>query len=328
WLVPEGTAFCDAAAAAGAPRSLQADDANLGRLVTESGAHEVLVAPLARGGALVVAGRSGSVRGFDKDDLRLLATVANHAGVSMENDRLVDRLREKAAESEHQFLHDALTGLPNRMLFARELDAAVCDGTAAAVLLLDLDRFKEVNDTLGHHNGDLLLQQVGERLRGTLRRTDVIARLGGDEFAVLLPDMQREQAALAAARGIVELLEQPFVIGDMSVDVGASIGIAVAPRDGSDAVTLVQRADVAMYTAKADQSGVEMYLAERDGYSPERLMLVSELRRAVNEHELEVHYQPQVDLADGRVFGVEALVRWFHPARGTIPPDEFISTAE
>ena len=240
--------------------------------------------------------------------------------------------REKARESEHQSLHDSLTGLPNRVLFARHLSEALesglDSGLSAAVLLLDLDRFKEVNDTLGHHNGDLLLQQVGDRLRGTLRRGDVIARLGGDEFAVLLPDIHGEQAALQVGRGIVELLEQPFVIGDMSVDVGASIGIAVAPRDGDDPVTLVQRADVAMYTAKSDQTGVELYRPDRDGYSPERLMLVNELRQAVVDHQLDVHYQPQVNLADGAVIGVEALVRWNHPTRGLVGPDEFIPVAE
>jgi diguanylate cyclase (GGDEF)-like protein len=321
-----------AACAAGAPLRITAGDSELGHLVLAAGAREILAAPLFGGsgpvGTLVVADRSGSVRGFDKDDLRLFATIANHAGVSMENDLLVERLRVKAAESEHQSLHDSLTGLPNRVLFARRLEDAVASDTAAAVLLLDLDRFKEVNDTLGHHNGDLLLQQVGDRLRGTLRRGDVIARLGGDEFAVLLPDIQGEHAALHAALGIVDLLEQPFLIGDMSVDVGASIGIAVSPRDGVDAVTLVQRADVAMYTAKADQTGVEMYRPERDGYSPERLTLVSELRQAVQEDQLEVFYQPQVDLRDGTMFGAEALVRWFHPTRGIIHPDEFISVAE
>jgi predicted signal transduction protein with EAL and GGDEF domain len=172
------------------------------------------------------------------------------------------------------------------------------------------------------------LKQVGDRLRKTLRRGDIIARLGGDEFAVLLPDIHAEQAALQAGRGIVELLEQPFVIGDMSVDVGASIGIAVAPRDGVDPVTLVQRADVAMYTAKADQTGVEMYRPERDGYSPERLGLVSELKQAVQARHLKVHYQPQIDLSDGGVMGVEALVRWEHPTRGNIRPDDFIPVAE
>ena len=321
-----------AAHAAARPIVISATDTFHRDVLLAAEAVDLLIAPLAGSsgpiGTLVVADRSGEVRGFGVDDARLFATLANHASVSLENNRLVERLREKARESEHQSLHDALTGLPNRVLFARRLGDALRSGSAAAVLLLDLDRFKEVNDTLGHHNGDLLLQQVGNRLRKTLRTGDVIARLGGDEFAVLLPDIHGEQAALQAGRGIIELLEQPFVIGDMSVDVGASIGIAVAPRDGADPVTLVQRADVAMYTAKSDQTGIEMYRAERDGYSPARLMLVSELKRAVQQHQLEVQYQPQVDLTDGRVIGVEALVRWDHPTRGMVRPDEFIPVAE
>jgi diguanylate cyclase (GGDEF)-like protein len=301
-------------------------------LLQAAGAVDLLITRLGGSsgivGTLVVADRSGQVRGFGADDARLFATLANHASVSLENDRLVERLREKARESEHQSLHDALTGLPNRVLFARRLADALTSGSAAAILLLDLDRFKEVNDTLGHHNGDLLLQQVGERLRKTLRTGDVIARLGGDEFAVLLPDIHAEHAAVQAGRGIIELLEQPFVIGDMSVDVGASIGIAVAPRDGSDAVTLIQRADVAMYTAKSDETGVETYRPERDGYSPARLMLVNELKHAVQQHQLDVHYQPQIDLAAGDVIGMEALVRWNHPTRGAVRPDQFIPVAE
>jgi diguanylate cyclase (GGDEF)-like protein len=268
------------------------------------------------------------VRTFAQNDLRLFATIANHALVSLENDRLVDRLRERAAENEHQSLHDGLTGLPNRVLFSRLVAESIAGGSHAAVLLLDLDRFKEVNDTLGHHNGDLLLQQVGSRLRSTLRRGDVIARLGGDEFAVLLPDIDGEHAAVQVGRGIVELLGQPVQIGDMSIDVGASIGIAFAPRDGSDPGILVQKADVAMYTAKTDQTGVEMYRPDRDGYSPERLMMVSELKNAVHNHELDVHYQPQIDLVTGEVVGVEALIRWSHPIRGTIPADQFIPIAE
>jgi diguanylate cyclase (GGDEF)-like protein len=325
-------AIYHAAHAAARPIVISAADTLHRDVLQAAEAVDLLIAPLAGSsggvGTLVVADRSGQVRGFGVDDARLFATLANHASVALENDRLVERLREKARESEHQSLHDALTGLPNRVLFARRLEDALTSGSAAAVLLLDLDRFKEVNDTLGHHNGDLLLQQVGQRLRKTLRTGDVIARLGGDEFAVLLPDINAEHAALQAGRGIIELLEQPFVIDDMSVDVGASIGVAVAPRDGADPVTLVQRADVAMYTAKSDQTGVEMYRAERDGYSPARLMLVSELKHAVQQHQLDVHYQPQVDLQDGSVIGVEALVRWNHPTRGTVRPDEFIPVAE
>jgi diguanylate cyclase (GGDEF)-like protein len=248
--------------------------------------------------------------------------------VSLENYRLVDNIRDQARRSEHQSLHDALTGLPNRVLFAERLESALNEGGATAVLLLDLDRFKEVNDTLGHHNGDLVLQQVGSRFRKVLRRGDLVARLGGDEFAVLLPDIESEHAAMQVARGIIDVLQQPFPIGNMSVDIGASIGVAVSPRDGDDAGTLVQRADVAMYLAKADQTGVEAYRRERDGYSAERLTLVGDLKHAVQEGKLDVHYQPQVDLTDGTVIGVEALVRWEHPTRGAISPEDFICVAE
>ncbi|HZT65748.1 MAG TPA: EAL domain-containing protein [Acidimicrobiales bacterium] len=334
-----GAELCRIAEAVGGPVIIGSDEASIrqhgeaaANAVRMLAAHQVLATPLvgASGpiGALVVSDRSGNVRGFAADDLPRFATLANHAGVSLENSQLVDRLRQQVVESEYQSLHDALTGLPNRQLFGRELKQAIDSGATAAVLLLDLDRFKEVNDTLGHHNGDLLLQQVGTRLRGALRRGDVVARLGGDEFAVLLPDIQGDTAAVQVAKGIIDLLEQPFAIGDMLVDVGASIGIAVAPRDGSDPVILIQRADVALYTAKGDQSGAELYRPERDAYSPERLSLVGELRRAVNEGQLDVYYQPQVSLLDDSVIGVEALVRWHHPTRGTISPDDFVSVAE
>ncbi len=314
------------------PRLVDDSDGDLAGVLAALGARQVLLTSLQGGsgsiGTLMVANRRGDVRRFGPDDLRLFSIVAHQAAAALENAGLVARLQEKAAESEHQSLHDALTGLPNRLLFARELDAALATGASSAVLLLDLDRFKEVNDTLGHQNGDLLLQQVGIRLRAALRRGDVIARLGGDEFGVLLPDIEGEQAAIQVARGIVELLEEPLAIGDLCVDVGASIGIAISPSDGTDPGTLLQRADVAMYTAKADQTGVESYTEARDSYSPERLTMVSDLRHAIHEGQLEVHYQPQVDLLDGRVTGVEALVRWSHPIRGVVYPDDFIAVAE
>jgi diguanylate cyclase (GGDEF)-like protein len=338
-MTPAGggaSALHEAAHAAGRPTLLAtvlgADDAPARPELTELGVREVLAAPLVGSsgklGTLVVGDRSGEVRRFSSGDLHLFATLANHAGVSLENSRLVDRLREKAAESEHQSLHDALTGLPNRTLFGQRLEESIRGSSSVAVLLLDLDRFKEVNDTLGHHNGDLLLQQVGGRLRTGLRHGDVIARLGGDEFAILLPDVEGKEAALHVANGIVNLFERPFPIGDVSVDVGVSIGIAVAPFHGQEPGTLVQRADVAMYVAKGDQSGVELYSPDRDGYSAERLALVGELRHGINNDELEVHFQPQVDLRTGTAYGAEALVRWRHPTRGLVPPDEFISIAE
>jgi diguanylate cyclase (GGDEF)-like protein len=195
-------------------------------------------------------------------------------------------------------------------------------------MLLDLDRFKEVNDTLGHHNGDLLLQEIGERLRRTIRAGDTVARLGGDEFAVLLPELSGPEAAVAAANGIRHALERPFSIGEVTLDVGASIGIAIWPDHGDDAATLLQRADVAMYAAKATQDSVDVYDPNRDTYSLERLALVGELRRAIEQGELAVHYQPKADTHTGRIIGMEALVRWNHPRRGAIVPEEIIRVAE
>ena len=301
-------------------------------LAADLGVRDLLAAGLrgeAEGAAtLVVAERSSESRRFGQEDVALFATVANHVAVAMANDRLVDRLRDHAAASEHQSLHDALTGLPNRTLFGRELARHLAEGRPAAVLLLDLDRFKEVNDTLGHHHGDLLLLQVAERLRTSVRRTDVVARLGGDEFAVLLPDVPDAVSAREAALAIAAALLRPIEVADVAVDVGASIGVALAPEHGDEVGALLQRADVAMYTAKADQSVVEVYEHERDGHSRERLSMVGELRAAIAAGELEVHFQPLLDLGSQLPVGAEALVRWFHPTRGPVAPDELVQVAE
>ena len=298
----------------------------------ELGVSEALATELRSGatavGALVVADRSGQVRSFDANDLRLFAMLANHAGMALANSQLLDRLRDHAAASEYQSLHDALTDLPNRTLFARRLEERLAAGGTVGVLLLDLDGFKDVNDTLGHQHGDLLLRQVAARLRDTLRQGDTIARLGGDEFAVLLPDVFAVDAAVGVARGLVAALERPFDVADVSIEIGASIGVALAPAHGLDAAGLLQRADIAMYLAKGNQSGVEVYDGARDAHTPERLALVGELRHAIAEGHLEVHYQPQIDLVTGVVEGAEALVRWQHPTRGWLPPDEFVAVAE
>jgi diguanylate cyclase (GGDEF)-like protein len=225
-------------------------------------------------------------------------------------------------------MHDALTGLPNRTSFHQQVDDRLAASGRGAVLLLDLDRFKDVNDTLGHENGDALLREVGGRIRSVLRDGDVVARLGGDEFAILLPDVDGPEAATSVARSVVAVLERPFTLADVTVGVGASIGVALAPLHGADATVLLQRADVAMYTAKTDQSGVELYDLERDDHTTQRLALVGELRAAIAEGGLQVHYQPQIDLATGRVLGAEALVRWIHPTLGFVPPDDFIPVAE
>jgi diguanylate cyclase (GGDEF)-like protein len=312
-------------------------DAALAAELASHGVRDALIAPLRQAdgaliGYLLAGNRLGDHRTFQRDDLKLFEALANHASVSLENRHLIDRLRLEAADKEHQALHDALTGLPNRLLFHQRVEQALARSAnltqKVGVMLLDLDRFKEVNDTLGHHNGDLLLQEIGERLRRTIRAGDTVARLGGDEFAVLLPELSGAEAAVAAANGIRHALERPFSIGEVTLDVGASIGIAVWPDHGEDAVTLLQRADVAMYAAKATQDSVDVYDPNRDTYSLERLSLVGELRRAIEQGELAVHYQPKADTRTGRITGMEALVRWAHPRRGSVPPEEIIRVAE
>ena len=238
----------------------------------------------------------------------------------------------QALQIEHQSLHDALTSLPNRALLRDRIDQAIRganrDHASVVVMLIDLDHFKEVNDTLGHHHGDLLLREIGPRLGQTLRESDTIARLGGDEFAILLPSVPDASYGMAVARKIIRALERPFDVQGLSLQVGASIGLACYPIHGSDVDTLVQRADIAMYLAKGAQTGVEIYDPEQDKHSPGRLTLASDLRRAVEREELVVHYQPKVELGTGQVRGVEALVRWQHPQRGLVQPAEFVPMAE
>jgi diguanylate cyclase (GGDEF)-like protein len=195
-------------------------------------------------------------------------------------------------------------------------------------MLIDLDRFKEVNDTLGHHIGDLLLQQIGPRLAGVLRDSDTIARLGGDEFAVLLPEVQNELAAMEIADRMLEALEQHFTLPELLVDIDASIGIALSPEHGADVDTLMQRADVAMYLAKEGKSGYQVYATARDPYSPKHLSLLHDLRHAIESGQFLVYYQPKADLETGAIVGVEALVRWQHPEQGLILPDDFVPLAE
>lgn len=250
--------------------------------------------------------------------------------------RIVDRaskeLRTEVADHQRQALHDPLTGLPNRTLFRDRVHQSIKQAgrnkTALAVMLLDLDRFKEINDTLGHHHGDLLLQQIGPRLTRLLRDTDTVARLGGDEFAVLMIEVPDPTAVVHVADKIRRELQKPFAVQGLSLHVDASIGIALHPNHGSDVDTLLQRADVAMYMAKAGGTGRELYTADRDENSPGRLALMGELRHAIDSGELVLHYQPKVHLRTGEVRGVEALVRWNHPMRGLLPSSEFVPIAE
>jgi len=264
-------------------------------------------------------------RGFpDLTRIQALELFADHCVVAVEQARLYEEMRSLA-------MTDALTGLPNRMLLHDRLRQALAlaqrDGTSLALLLMDLDRFKEVNDTLGHHYGDILLQQVGARVRAALRVSDTVARLGGDEFAVILPTADEAGAALAA-RNILDALEPPVIVDGHALDIRASIGVALCPQHGDDAPALLRRADVAMYVAKRARGGLSIYHEEHDHHSPRRLALMTELRQSLDDDGLQLHYQPLVDLSLSRVTAVEALLRWPHPTHGFIAPDQFIPLAE
>ncbi len=244
----------------------------------------------------------------------------------------IHRNTRQAVLNEHQALHDSLTGLPNRVLFHDRVEQAIESArrhdTGAVVMVMDLDHFKEINDTLGHYHGDRLLQLVGDRITSVLRSEDTVARLGGDEFAVLLPSVPDRTFALSIADKILTGLRSTFEIDGLGLEVGASIGIACFPQHGEDKETLIQRADIAMYVAKSDKSGAQLYETEQDRHSVQRLALAGELRRAIESDELVLHYQPKVDVATGEVVGAEALCRWQHPSLGMIMPDEFVPLAE
>jgi diguanylate cyclase (GGDEF)-like protein len=243
--------------------------------------------------------------------------------------RLLDAERRRAL---HNSLHDALTGLPNRILlfdrFGQALRAAKRTGTTTGLLLIDLDRFKEINDTFGHQYGDALLAQIGTRLRSAIRESDTLARLGGDEFAVLLPDITDLGSATALAAKLRGALETPFLVEGIALDVEASVGVVLSGEHGMDPTLLLQRADIAMYVAKAQKLGVFAYDPDVDLHSPAKLALLGELRRALERDELVLYYQPKVSISTGEVVGAEALVRWQHPERGLVLPDAFIPLAE
>ncbi len=246
-----------------------------------------------------------------------------------------DRMRTGIAEREdhirHQATHDALTGLPNRVLFLERLIRAIVrtrrSGDSVAILMMDLDRFKEINDTLGHHFGDDLLKEIGRRLLELLPEADTVARLGGDEFAVTFLVKEAPRAVEVAQR-IRTALETSFVLGGVSIEVSASMGIALCPQHADDAETLMKRADVAMYDAKRTHSAFATYAPGRDEHSLRRLAMLSDLRNAVARDELILHYQPKVDVHNDRTVHAEALVRWQHPVHGILRPDEFIPLAE
>ncbi len=279
-------------------------------------------------GVLVAHDRLGDVGAtFGEEELRLLETAGNHAAVALRNSQLVQGLRAEVTAKEHQAMHDALTGLPNRLLFLDRLRHHLRARQPLAVLLLDLDRFKEVNDTLGHPTGDALLVELGDRLLRTVGRAGTVARLGGDEFAVVLPGVL-EGDAIRLAHRLRTVIAEPMDMEGITLEVGVSIGLAISPLHGDHPDTLLQRADVALYEAKERGDGVAVYLAERDRSSRRRLALVGELRDAIDHGGITLAYQPKVEAVSGRVVGFEALARWHHPVHGPIGPDEFVTLAE
>ena len=258
-----------------------------------------------------------------RDELGQLAVSFNH---------MLDGIQSREKEILRLAYEDGLTGLPNRAMFNTQLDQAVRTARRGseplAVLLFDMDRFKAINDTLGHPVGDQALREVGSRVRKALRDSDIVARLGGDEFAILLATGSSDHAMRVVADKILRSLEEPLVIDGQSMDIAASIGLARFPEHGDDAASLMRAADVAMYAAKRGKTGFAVYDPAHDERRQEYLTLLGELRRAVEMGELVLHYQPKMSLAENRTTSVEALVRWRHPTRGFVPPSEFVPFAE
>ncbi len=275
---------------------------------------------------------------FTEIDLEKMTYIANTASIAIHNQLNRARLRNayletaaKAAALEYQMTHDVLTDLANRTMLRdriqRSTHGEAGSSPPLALMVMDLDRFKEYNDTLGHHNGDILLKEVAVRLLDLLHPVECLARLGGDEFAVLLRDVNQEEA-LRAASGIQKIFEAPFIIEEFTIHLGASIGLALSPIHGTIPNLLLQRAEVAMYQAKKGGGGFSLYDPDQDPYTTRRLMILGALREAIEKGGLILHYQPKVDLRTGRLVGVEALVRWHHPKFGALPPDQFIPIAE
>ncbi|MGZ9159719.1 MAG: putative bifunctional diguanylate cyclase/phosphodiesterase [Candidatus Limnocylindrales bacterium] len=324
-IAAERHAFFTSASAERAVRGRHVRQAMVSPLIGESGMI----------GSMTVANRLTEGTSFEASDLRLLETLANQAAIALENGQLEQSLAELSRlkeELRHQAYHDPLTGLANRSMFSERVEAHLAvpeTGHDTTVLFLDLDDFKIVNDTLGHAAGDRLLAAVAERIRGCVRADDLAARLGGDEFAVLLVDESGMDRAMAVAQRIIDALQLPFLIAGQDISVGGSIGIAVAHGMGESAGEMLRNADVAMYTAKAGGKGrAAVFDPTMHAAIVARHALSAELSKSLSRGELAVVYQPIVRLATMQTIGVEALVRWRHPTRGLVLPDEFIPLAE
>ena len=302
------------------------------------------------GGLSCINKRGGGT--FNRRDLDLLTLFASQVSVAIENATVFEqldgarrraeafqaelrqlnaRLSEANRELQHLALHDRLTGLPNRNLIEDRLRQAIASAArrhgSLAFIILDLDNFKDVNDALGHPVGDRLLADVARRLQTHLRETDTVGRLGGDEFAIVMPDAD-EAAAITAAERIMQGLDAPFAFEETNFAVSASLGVAIYPQHGEDVASLFKHADDAMYAAKADHDGWRLYEPIDGGNSADRLALLSDLRAAIHHQEIELAFQPKLDLATHRITGVEALARWHRPGHGPVAPDLFVPILE
>ena len=305
-------------------------DRALAAALRRAGLRDAMVMPLQGDGepigTLLVGDRLGDVETFGGSDLRELVAVGNHLSVALRNARRADAIREHAEEQLRRSLVDELTGLPNRRCLEERVLAVSGQGSAATAILLDLDRFKDINDTLGHPTGDALLRMVAERLDASVPADALVARLAVDEFAVLIPRGDDPTTASVVAL-VRHAFARPYQLDALQVTVEASMGVATTAA-GGDPTHLLRHADIAMHAAKSRRTGVESYRQELEVGGPSRLTLLTDLKDAIVGGDLAVHYQPQLRLSDGEVVGAEALVRWMHPTRGLIQPDEFIPVAE
>jgi diguanylate cyclase (GGDEF)-like protein len=302
-------------------------DARMRAALTRRDVQESMITALRTGeqvlGTLELTDRQGQLASFSEDDLRLLDSIATHLTSAIENQQLLDRLR-------HAAYHDRLTELPNRGRLAQAIDEAIgaADGGSLVVLCqLDIDRFKEVNDSLGHAWGDQLLARLGERLRATVPREALVARVGADEFAVLTtaPDAATAEQQATVLR---EAVSRPYALAGLTIDVAVAVGVALAPEHAADADALMRRVDIALSNAKNTGRPVALYHQTMDQESLRRLRLVTELRQALDNGQVVVRYQPKVALRTRELIGVEALVRWNHPEYGQVRPDDFVGLAE
>jgi diguanylate cyclase (GGDEF)-like protein len=280
---------------------------------------------------LVIVGWRQATYGYSIEIPRVAFAISVYLLSALIMSGAIRELLELRKQREYQLFHDLLTGLPNRALLIerlqQQLNRLPRTNESASLLVMDLTDFKTVNDSLGHDVGDELLRQVGPRLAASLRAADTVARLGGDEFAVLLPGTD-ETGAARVAQKMLAAIEQAFPLEGETLDIGASVGVAVAPAHAAQAEQLLSRAEIAMHAAKGSLDGLAVFSAEHEREGAGRLALMSDLRRAVDEGELVLYYQPQIDLKTGALSSVEALVRWMHPKRGLVGPNEFIPLAE